>query len=68
MPSAWGELAYYRLMERKGVLRQVRDLEGLNAHLETVGEGLFLLSTGFRSDHGGSRRHRRQRTGERMVG
>ena len=29
-----GELAYYRLMESKGVLRQVRDLDGLNAHVE----------------------------------
>ena len=28
-----GELAYYRLMERKGVLRQIRDATGLNAHL-----------------------------------
>lgn len=28
-----GELAYYRLMEQKGVLRQVRDLNGLNQHL-----------------------------------
>ena len=28
-----GELAYYRLMERKGVLRQIRDAEQLNAHL-----------------------------------
>ena len=29
-----GELAYYRLMESKGILRQVRDLDGLNAHVE----------------------------------
>ena len=28
-----GELAYYRLMESKGVLRQVRDAAGLAAHL-----------------------------------
>ena len=28
-----GEVAYYRLMEAKGVLRQVRDTAGLDAHL-----------------------------------
>ena len=28
-----GEVAYYRLMEAKGVLRQIRDAAGLDAHL-----------------------------------
>ena len=29
-----GELAYYRLMESKGVLRQIRDRQGLEVHLK----------------------------------
>ena len=29
-----GELAYYRLMESKGVLRQIRDRQSLDAHLK----------------------------------
>ena len=28
-----GELAYYQLMEARGILRQIRDREGLDAHL-----------------------------------
>ncbi len=32
--KSMGELAYYRLMQRKGILRQVKDLESLNAHVE----------------------------------
>ena len=29
-----GELAYYQLMQNKGILRQVRSLQDLNAHIE----------------------------------
>src|SRR5438132_2892748 len=29
-----GELAYYRLMESKGVLRQIKDRQSLDAHLK----------------------------------
>jgi membrane dipeptidase len=31
--KAQGELAFYRLLQRKGILRQVDDLESLNQHL-----------------------------------
>ncbi len=32
--KAWGELAYYRIMESKGVLRQIRNVSELESHLE----------------------------------
>ena len=42
-----GELAYYRLMESKGVLRQIRDRQGLEAHLKDWGRDSGSTPLGF---------------------
>ena len=42
-----GELAYYQLMMAKGVLRQIRDLAGLDAHLEEWQEDPEATPLGF---------------------
>jgi membrane dipeptidase len=42
-----GELAYYRLMQSNGVLRQVRDLQELNAHLEQWDQDASSCPLGF---------------------
>lgn len=42
-----GELAYYRLMQSKGVLRQIRDRQGLEAHLRDWGRDSGSAPLGF---------------------
>ena len=42
-----GELAYYRLMESKGVLRQIRDAKMLEQHLKEWGEDSASTPLGF---------------------
>ncbi len=42
-----GELSYYRLMEAKGVLRQVRTLQDLNAHVEQWEQDAASCPLGF---------------------
>ena len=49
-----GELAYYRLMESKGVLRQIRDRQGLEAHLKDWERDPLSTPLGFVAHHGGS--------------
>lgn len=45
--KARGELAYYRLMESKGILRQIRDLSSLELHLKEWEEDPNFTPLGF---------------------
>ena len=63
-----GELAYYRLMEAKGVLRQIRDQRRTRRPSGRVGRRSAGDPAGVCPQHGRSGRNCGTRTGGRVVG